>query len=166
MEIIKEKYTSGENALIIENYPYGFRLKTKIRYWVESNKKGDRFCSQTLNPKTNQWNKAKFSIYYTIAVLCKDEKGYITYKCLYPTTSREDILRFEEFIKDYDLNEFQKEQLKRLKALSKAMESVSFECVNVTNQTDEERAKGEEEQKKATDNLNKLVGYYYKTGEF
>ena len=48
---------SFENSVEVDNYPWGFRLKTKKRYWVETNKKGSRFMSCTLNPKNNQWCK-------------------------------------------------------------------------------------------------------------
>lgn len=50
MELLKN-HTNEENAITINNYPYGY-LRTKIRYWIETDKrKGDRFVSQTLNPK-------------------------------------------------------------------------------------------------------------------
>ena len=46
--------TSPETAIVVKNYPWGFRLKTKRKYWIESNKtQGDRLCFCTLNPKTN-----------------------------------------------------------------------------------------------------------------
>lgn len=42
------------SAYVVNDYPYGFRLRCKIRYWLEhSLKKGTRFCSQTTNPKVN-----------------------------------------------------------------------------------------------------------------
>lgn len=66
-----------ENPLVVENYPYGFRLRTKIRYWVETTKAGQRFCSQTLNPKTQAWNKPKKSTYSEIVKVFKDEQGHI-----------------------------------------------------------------------------------------
>jgi hypothetical protein len=162
MEIINEEHNNEENALIVQNYPYGFRLKTKIRYYIESNKKGDRFISQTLNPKTNLWNKPKFSIYNAVMVLCKDEKGYISYIGLYPTTSKEDINKFLNTIGNYNLNDFQKEQIKVLKAYSKAYEGVTFSCKDVTNQTEEERLKDEEKQKQTKQIINQRVAYYYK----
>ena len=47
---------SFENAVEVSNYPWGFRLKTKRRTWIETDKnKGDRVCFRTLNPKTNKW---------------------------------------------------------------------------------------------------------------
>lgn len=129
METIKDKHTNEQTALIVDNYPYGFRLKTKIRYWVETTKRGDRFVSQTLNPKTQEWNKPKKSTYCAVMVMAKDEKGYIRHTSLYWSTDREEILKFEEGIRDIELNELQKEQLKIIKAYSKTYENVTFTCV-------------------------------------
>jgi len=37
---------------LVEDYPYGFRLRCKIRFWLEyAPKRGFRFVSQTTNPK-------------------------------------------------------------------------------------------------------------------
>ncbi len=69
MEILKE-HNSKETAYIVNDYPYGFRLRCKIRYWLEYKKgKGVRFCSQTTNPKImgEKWNKEKCSTYQSIA---------------------------------------------------------------------------------------------------
>ncbi len=59
-------HTSPETAYVVNDYPYGCRLRCKIRYWLEYSKsKGIRFCSQTTNPKVNGevWNKPKKSNY-------------------------------------------------------------------------------------------------------
>ena len=51
---------SFDNAIEVNNYPWGFRLKTKRRTWIETDKnKGDRVCFCTLNPKTNKWCAVK-----------------------------------------------------------------------------------------------------------
>lgn len=72
-----------QNPIIIDNYPYGFKLKTQIKYWIETTpKKGDRFCSQTLNPKNNVWNKPKKSTYYCLGFLYKNEKGHIHWNAI------------------------------------------------------------------------------------
>ena len=53
---------SFEYAVEVSNYPWGFRLKTKRRTWIETDKnKGDRVCFRTLNPKTNKWCAVKKS---------------------------------------------------------------------------------------------------------
>ena len=59
-------HNSPETAYLVESYPYGFRLRCKIRYWLEvSAMKGVRFVSQTTNPKLagDVWNKPKASTY-------------------------------------------------------------------------------------------------------
>jgi hypothetical protein len=67
-----------ENPVIVDDYPYGFRLRTQIRYWIETTKNGQRFVSQTKNPKNGEWNKPKYSTYSQIKIVVKDEKGYVT----------------------------------------------------------------------------------------
>lgn len=71
-------HTSSETAYVVADYPYGFRLRCKIRYWLEYKaNKGFRFVSQTTNPKKfglidhgngnvsrmEVWNKPKASTY-------------------------------------------------------------------------------------------------------
>lgn len=92
-------HTNEETALIIKDYPYGFTLRTQIRYWLETtSKKGDRFCSQTLNPKTDRWNAAKKSTYYAIGVMFNDEKGHIHWSCVHASENKEKVKNFIEEI--------------------------------------------------------------------
>jgi len=58
-------HTSPETAYVVDDYPYGFRLRCKMRYWLEYNpKRGFRLWSQTTNPtRGDTWNKAKASTY-------------------------------------------------------------------------------------------------------
>lgn len=73
-------YTES-NPLVINDYPYGFTLRTQIRYWIETTpKKGDRFCSQTLNPKNNRWNAPKKSSYTSIGIMVEQDNGHITWE--------------------------------------------------------------------------------------
>ena len=126
-QIIKQQPTE-KNPIVVDNYPYGFK-RTQIRYWVESVKnKGDRFVSQTLNPKTQLWNKPKKSTYNAVDIVYRNEKGYITYYGLYRSTSKEDHQKFIDFIGDLEINDLQKEELKILRSYIKTYENVSFEC--------------------------------------
>jgi hypothetical protein len=66
MKILPNTHTSPETAYVVSDYPYGFRLRCKIRYWLEfKTGKGFRFVSQTTNPKRpgEVWNKPKASTY-------------------------------------------------------------------------------------------------------
>lgn len=47
---------SADNAVVVEDYPWGYKLRTKRKYWIETTKRGDRLCYQTLNPKTDKWS--------------------------------------------------------------------------------------------------------------
>jgi hypothetical protein len=48
-------------------------LRTKRKYWIETTKRGDRLCYQTLNPKTDKWCAVKKSTYAGIKVLYENE---------------------------------------------------------------------------------------------
>jgi hypothetical protein len=182
-QILKIQPTK-ENPIIIENYPYGFK-RTKIKYWVESVKnKGDRFISQTLNPKTQLWNKPKKATYNPINIVYENEKGHITYFPLSSITGKDSYNKFLEFIGNLELNELQKDQLRQLRAFCKAYENVSYEIRrkkfknkitgeiveqvplcglnNFEEIVNEER---EEEQKEVKENINKSIGYNYHKNE-
>lgn len=65
MQILKG-HISPETAYVVADYPYGYTLRCKIRYWLEYKpKQGFRLWSQTTNPKRpgEVWNKPKASTY-------------------------------------------------------------------------------------------------------
>ena len=64
---------SEETAFIIENYPYGFTLKTKQKRWIEYKPNfGYRSCTRTLNPKNNSWCAIKKGTYNQFLVLAQN----------------------------------------------------------------------------------------------
>ncbi|GAA3751205.1 hypothetical protein [Micromonospora maritima] len=77
-------HTGEESAYLVEDYPYGFRLRCQIRYWIETAEKGakkgqQRLMSQTTNPKKpgEPWNKPKGSTYVLMAVMYLDGEGHV-----------------------------------------------------------------------------------------
>lgn len=74
-------HVSPETAYVVDDYPYGFRLRCKIRYWLEYNAKhGFRFVYQTTNPKRpgEVWNKPKASTYCRFgAAMFLDEQEHV-----------------------------------------------------------------------------------------
>ena len=79
---VLQGHTTVETAYVVDDYPYGFRLRCKIRYWLEyAPKKGFRLCSQTTNPKVayEKWNAPKKSTYSLLAVMGLDEEGHVTW---------------------------------------------------------------------------------------
>lgn len=73
-------HTSAETAYVVDDYPYGFRLRCKIRYWIETKKgHGMRLVSQTSNPKAAGlvWNKPKGTTYSPFLAMYLDEKDHL-----------------------------------------------------------------------------------------
>src|SRR4051812_19175630 len=74
-------HVSPDTAYVVADYPYGFRLRTEIRYWIETkNGHGQRVMSQTRNPKVPgmPWNRAKGSTYNAVKVLVLNpENGHV-----------------------------------------------------------------------------------------
>jgi hypothetical protein len=79
-------HVSPETAYLIEDYPYGFTLRCKIRYWLEyTPKRGFRLWSQTTNPKRpgEVWNKPKASIYARFGgAMYLDSNGHVQWSGL------------------------------------------------------------------------------------
>ncbi len=102
-------HTSPETAYVVNDYPYGFRLRCKIRYWLEcSPKKGFRLCSQTTNPKVEGrevWNAPKKSTYSMLGVMGLNDEGHVTWT----GCSIYDFDKLEEFGKEY-ASSFDKDQ--------------------------------------------------------
>lgn len=84
MRIITDA-TTPETAYIINDYPYGFTLRCKIRYWLEYKPgRGVRFMSQTTNPKKGDvWNTTKASTYARIAgCMFVNDDGHVQWSAL------------------------------------------------------------------------------------
>lgn len=80
-------HVSPETAYVVDDYPYGFRLRCKIRYWLDCDpKKGARLMSQTTNPKAAGvvWNKPKASTYCRFAgAMYLHDKGHVQWAGLH-----------------------------------------------------------------------------------
>lgn len=71
-------HTNINNAYEVKDYPYGFRLRTSIFYWIESKEgKGDRLCSYTINPKNGRKNAVKCSTYSAFMYMYINEDGHV-----------------------------------------------------------------------------------------
>ena len=130
---------SFENSIEVQNYPWGFRLKTKRRTWIETNKnQGDRVCYSTLNPKTQKWCAVKKSTYGAVYVLYFDENEHIKSLGLSKCAYKKELEEFTSIIDCESLSVLQKKQLERIKAIQKVMEkvTVSFSKVSEYNLSD------------------------------
>ena len=91
-------HVSADTSYLVCDYPYGFRLRCKIRYWLESNNKGVRFCSQTSNPKKYHiWNKPKYSTYSSQAgAMFLDDQGHVQHAGLHEYMDTKDCVAFRD----------------------------------------------------------------------
>ena len=112
-------HTSESSAYVVDDYPYGFRERTKIRYWLEHKpKKGWRFMSQTLNPKTQRWNKPKASTYTDWgAAMYLDDKGHVQWEGVGAYSDGEKILAFVRAFPEASMSELRKVAPAKLKLL-------------------------------------------------
>ena len=69
-------HTSAETAYVVNDYPYG-SARCRIRYWLETNKKGTRLVSQTEHPRTKRWNAPKPSTYLHLGAMMIDDNGHV-----------------------------------------------------------------------------------------
>ena len=99
-------YSSPESAYLVADYPYSFKLRCRIRYWLEYKpKKGFRFVSQTENPKTGRWNAPKPSTYVDSgAAMYLDDVGHVQWTGVGEYTSAVKMLEFVTEFPGADLN--------------------------------------------------------------
>jgi hypothetical protein len=130
-------HTSFETAYIVQDWPWGYKLRTEKRFWIESNKNGDRTISQTLDPRSGKWCAPKKSTYYPVKIFyTSDQEKVVTQDeeverllCeIIDKSNNEKIKSFYERHKD-NLNDFQKAQIKKYIGLNEAMKDVTFEIV-------------------------------------
>lgn len=98
-------HTDPNNAYMVDDYPYGFKARTRIRYWLESGgSKGFRFVSQTEDPKKLRWNSPKKSTYARYAAcMYLDEKGHVQWRGISEYDSGDQVL---DFIKSFPHADF------------------------------------------------------------
>lgn len=125
-------HTSEATAYLVADYPYGFRERTQIRYWLESKpKKGWRFVSQTLNPKTGRWNKPKESTYTEWgAAMYLDENGHVQWDGVGPYTDAQKVRAFVETFPGADMREIRKVVPAKLRHLQRELSGKIFWAIN------------------------------------
>lgn len=109
-------YTTKETAYEVKDYPWGFKLRTSIFYWIESAKgKGDRVCSYTIDPKNGRECKPKKGTYGPFKYLYKNGDGHVTSGGIDAFDMEKFEMQFNfilERIKEEFISEVQKENIK------------------------------------------------------
>jgi hypothetical protein len=92
---------------VVDDYPFGFRLRCKIRYWVEfTPKKGYRMWSQTTDPRkpVEFWNKPKATTYSLVAGnLYLDSQDHVQFGQL---NEYSEAAQCAEFVEDFPKADF------------------------------------------------------------
>ena len=151
-------HTSENTAYLVSDSPYGFRLRTQIRYWIETTKQGDRFCSQTLNPKSGLWNKPKKSTYQAIGVIGLDELDHITWRGISRGwTNEEEATKFITDIGGIEkLSPAQLAQYKVITAISRPQAHIHTEIINATAWTPEQEEAHKAQQAQVKEDIQKV----------
>lgn len=159
-EAILHGHTDEATAYVVDDYPYG-RLRTQIRYWIESvERKGDRFCAQTLNPKTGRWNKPKKSTYAPVMAMYLEEQEdgrmFVKQTGLGLWRTNEEAEAFIALVGAENLNDVQRKSLAGVIGMNRVMEHVKWE-VREGSLTDEEQAKLDAEQAEIKKRINRAI---------
>ncbi len=89
---IMKKYLPTSFIGTVQDYPYGYTLKTTATFGVEFKKwKWFRTVFQTVNPKTGKLNKPKVSTYSDIIFMYENEDGHYKYHHFDLNTSMEKL---------------------------------------------------------------------------
>lgn len=113
-----------DNPYIVQDYPYGFKLRCQKAYWVETKKgHGQRLVTKTSNPKTGGWNKPKAEAYNVVTVLYLDDNGHVQQDGFTHYSSAAEINNVIEF---YELSAQQLEEAEYI-IKAKAIIAKAFE---------------------------------------
>jgi hypothetical protein len=129
------------SAYLVEDYPYGFKLRCNIRYWLEFKpKKGWRFMSQTQDPRNERWNKPKASTYCEFgACMYLDSQKHVTWKGITPYTNGSEVLEFVESFPNSDFSVLRQFAKAKIDYLQKSAEGkVVWHINNVPQPVTEE----------------------------
>ena len=156
-----EPQPTQENPCVVDNYPYGY-LRTLMRYWIETkDRQGQRAMSQTLNPKTQVWNKPHASTYSSLLLAYRDtSNGHIEFTGLSFTYDGQTEL--DALLAEYPESKFSDWQRKALiyfRAIIKTRKLVS--CRIVVNPTEEQQKEIAEHEKETTEILKKAFVHNY-----
>lgn len=121
-------HTTEATAYLVEDYPYGFRERTSIRYWLETTSHGDRLLSQTLNPKTGRWNKPKKSVYMDVACMFLNADGHVKHTGIGVHANDEWLAKFLE-VMEGRMTPAQKTKLAGILGMRRAFEGITFTVV-------------------------------------
>ncbi len=98
--LLPNTHVSPDTAYVVADYPYSWKLRCQIRYWLDVHpKRGVRCMSQTSNPKVAGllWNKPKASTYSRFAgALYLDGEGHVQHAGLSEYTNGQEAAAWRD----------------------------------------------------------------------
>jgi hypothetical protein len=127
MTTTKNNYLKTSEVIEVENYPYGFRLKTTLTDFIEfDKKKGYRHCTRTIDPRSGRVNNPKKSTYYPLMVRFYDENRHIK-TVVFHFNGDKEINEGCKFISD-NFELFTPEEIKYIYGFIQMMAKVDFQA--------------------------------------
>ncbi|MCJ7631036.1 hypothetical protein MUP77_01350 [Candidatus Bathyarchaeota archaeon] len=127
-------HESEETAYVIADYPWGFRMRTEQKVWIETTKHGQRIVRRTKDPRTGLWCKSKASTYSEVLVMGIDEVGHVDTDAIGIYTAED---KLDEFKSKYQLSEQQLKQLDICRAYTRASAKGTWSCHVVAKMIDD-----------------------------
>lgn len=129
-------HTTEATAYMVNDYPYGRKVRCRIRYWLESGgKRGWRFVSQTENPRTGQWNKPKKSTYALFAAgMFLDEQGHVHWQGIDRGDKPETVLAFVRTFTEADVSRIRQIADEHIRLLAGLISGKAYFTVNGVRQ--------------------------------
>ncbi len=145
---------------VIGGYPWGFRLKCNVRYWIETTKNGQREVMQTQDPRSGRWCNPKKSTYSEIVILYKlKANGHIgSYHFGIAYSDEENLTNFLTLMPETFLSAEQQKTVNLARAIFKARKHLTFSIVE--NPALEQQAEINKHDAEAHAAIPKLVSYY------
>lgn len=122
-------HTSPDTAYVVEDYPYGFRLRCQMRYWLETKRgHGQRLVSQTSNPKRPGlvWNKPKASTYTIVLAMYLDAAGHVQTASVDYPRDEDAITTFETTYAEALTGAYEQDALRFLRASNRVSKRLTW----------------------------------------
>ena len=124
-------HVSEETAYTVQDYLWGYDMRTEQRYWIESNKRGDRFVYQTKDPKTGNWYAPIKGDYHLAKVLFLDENNHVKWS----TPDKHKNENLKRFLETHEgkLNEWQVKNINEKILSNTLIQDLALEIKQETN---------------------------------
>jgi len=124
IKTVLQPQPTQNDPYVVDNYPYGYTMRTRMRYWIETTNRGQRFVRQSLNPKTGKWNKPKKSTYCQIMLAGLNEENHVKFTGI-SMYSSDEAKKFQEKYQEY-FNDYQRKEMINILKMLEVYDKVEY----------------------------------------